>query len=58
MLSTKALATADTHRMMATITTALPPLSLAMQSASTARQPVRSSPVTTTNRPVKNSRVL
>ena len=58
MLSTKALHTADSHRMMATITTALPPLMSAMPSASTARQPVRSSPATTTNRPVKNSRVL
>ena len=58
ILSTKALATADTHRMMATITTALPPLSLAMPSANTPRQPVRSSPATTTNSPVKNSSVL
>ena len=54
----KASAFVDTHRMMATITTALPPLSLAMPSANTPRQPVRSSPATTTNSPVKNSSVL
>ena len=57
MLSTKALHTADSHRMMATITAACPPLMRLIQPASTSRQPVSSKPLTTTNRPMKNSSV-
>ena len=57
MLSTKALHTADSHRMMATITAACPPLMRLIQPASTSRQPVSSKPLTTTNRPMKNNSV-
>ena len=58
MLSTKALAIAETQSTMATISMALSPLMSAMKLAMISRIPVCSRPPTTMNRPMKNSRVL
>ena len=58
ILSTNALVTAETHRMMTTMTAALPPLTFVIKFAMTLRTPVFSRPATETNRPVKKSSVL
>lgn len=58
MLSTNALATADSHMMIPTITFTCPPLILLIKPAITARIPVFSNPLTTINKPIKNKSVL
>ena len=58
MLSTKALATAETQIMIKTMRMALPPLITPIHSAMSSRMPVSSRPPTTMNRPIKKSRVL
>ena len=58
ILSTKALAIAEIHSTMAIISMALLPLIFAIKPAISSRIPVCSSPPTTINRPIKNSRVL
>ena len=58
MLSMKALATAESQRMITTITSRLPPLMLPIHCAIRFSTPVCSSPATEMNRPTKNSSVL
>ena len=58
ILSTKALVMAEIHRMMTTMTAALPPLTFVIKSAMICRTPVLSRPATETNRPMKKSSVL
>ena len=58
MLSTKALAIADTQRIMAIMSITLPPLISPMKFAMSLSMPVSSRPLTTIKSPTKNSRVL
>ena len=58
MLSTNALANAESHIIIATISIAFPPLIFPMKLAAISRIPVCSSPPTTTNKPIKNNNVL
>ena len=58
ILSTNALATADPHRMIAMITSALPPPASPIREASNSSTPVCSKPLITTNRPMKNNSVF
>lgn len=58
MLSTKAEAKADTHKMMATMIIIFPPLISPMKLATLIRIPVCSKPPTTINKPIKNNSVL
>ena len=58
ILSTNALVTADTQRMITPMTGALPPLTDEMKRAITSSTPVSSKPATETNSPMKNSSVL
>ena len=58
ILSTKALVTAESQRMMTTIVATWPPLMLVIKRAMISSTPVFSSPQTETNRPMKKSSVL
>ena len=58
MLSTNALVSAETQRMITTMTAGFPPLTAVMNCAMMSSTPVSSSPDTDTNSPTKNSSVL